>query len=91
MKAIIESPISLVVMKERLPILKECSVSYYINYEYQYNSNEWVNITVIPRKITLTELDMNELFFEIFISSNIKMEYVGLGGRGCDFCINITQ
>jgi len=68
---------------EVLVVLKDFSV--------MFEFNEYTRITtLLPQKITLTEWDMNHLFSIIDSGSPYyTLNYVFLGGEGCDFAIKI--
>ena len=46
-------------------------------------------IFIEKQKITLNEIDMNELFDEVF--NIFDIDYACMGGKGCDFNINVSQ
>lgn len=65
------------------------------NFTVHHNlwvSNELVTFDILPQKITLTEVDMNTLFFNI-IDDYFKYEltYAPLGGAGCDFALELCS
>ena len=64
--------------------------SVYNRIEYSAEEKSWT-ITIQPQKVTLSDVDMNTLFSDVFYMLDYRIEYAGLGGRGCEFAINIYQ
>lgn len=65
--------------------------------KFSVHHNIWVGLEevtfdILPQKITLSEVDMNTLFFNI-IDDYFKYEltYAPLGGEGCDFALHICS
>lgn len=54
-------------------------------------SPDQVVMTVAVQKVTLDEFAINHLFAEFLgVFFDIKLEYAGLGGAGCDFALRLT-
>ena len=82
MKAIINEGFG--IYKEN--ILDESLLSKYSIYHKDLGGS----IFVMEQKITLTEEDMNELFYGLFCKAEgLRFEYVFLGFG--DFCISLTM
>jgi hypothetical protein len=43
------------------------------------------------QKITLDDLDMNELIYDGLWVLDMNFQYAGLGGRGCETSFTVTQ
>jgi len=63
-------------------ILRQHSVLYSIDNK---------QLIIPTQKITLTELDMNVIFFEVFCFFETQLKYGGLGGHGCDFSVELIR
>lgn len=49
-------------------------------------------LTIAPQKIRLEDENMNHLFSEVFYyCNNLEISYCPLGGKGCEFSIDIKQ
>jgi hypothetical protein len=77
MIAYIKDPIKWLITEDIAYIFDEFSIYY----------NE---THILPQKITVSEVDMNYLFSEVFLG-DVIIEYGFYGGEGCDFSINIKE
>lgn len=51
-----------------------------------------IQFAIYQQKVTLDEFAMNTLFYDVInIYFDYDIAYSYLGGKGCDFSINITQ
>jgi len=66
-------------IKEVSDFLKQFTIFHKIKGDF---------IFIETQKVNLNEIDMNELFDEIFYMFNI--EYAGMGGAGCEFSLNVS-
>jgi hypothetical protein len=57
-------------------------------HSYDIVDNSTV-LVITVQKITLTEYDMNLLFYEILATIPLSIKYAGLGGAGCDFALSV--
>lgn len=48
-------------------------------------------VEILTQKVTLDEITMNTLFYEVLCFTEHKLGYGHLGGRGCDFCLELTN
>jgi len=50
-----------------------------------------ISFNIPPQKITLEEVNMNTLFFEVLnVYFNIKCRYMSLGGEGCEMAFEVS-
>lgn len=82
MKLIIEDIIK--INKEQLEedykeILPEFTIFYKEDEE---------NIYIEKQKIALNEIDINTLFYNLFLD-NVEIKYAYLGGRGCELSLSL--
>lgn len=55
-------------------------------------SNELVTFDILPQKITLSEINMNTLFFNVLDDYfKFNLTYAPLGGKGCDFALEVRS
>jgi hypothetical protein len=85
MKALINDNIQLFYSSELLEKFSRYNVSVVKNI------NDTRHVMIVPQKITLDEVQMNDLLNEIQESSEIDIEFVftPLGGLGCEFCVTL--
>lgn len=81
-----------IIIKDKILVGNE-NIEYHIELLKYYSIHFEINsdglIEIGEQKITLDEIDVNELFFEIFYDS--KIEYCAIGGKGCEFSISIIS
>lgn len=70
-----------------LPICKEYSVAHEFKYSPEQKHHSF---TLKSQKITLDEVAMNALFYDALMQFGFQIEYAALGGRGCEFSIEIV-
>lgn len=63
----------------------------YIVYHRVENNESGVRFTLEVQKVVLDEIQMNHVFSILNEFMNINIEYVQLGGKGCDFAMEITN
>ena len=62
--------------------------SYSMHYTLEYFSDYWW-FEVPVQKVVLNELCMNTLFHEALFLLEYELDYAGLGGKGCDFSLEM--
>lgn len=84
MKAIIDYDIIVNEARVDKSLLKKYSVEFKIE--------NGKTLIIEPQKISLDEIAMNHLFSEVFYyCNNLEISYCPLGGKGCEFSIDIKQ
>jgi hypothetical protein len=68
--------------------LHDLLTTWSIWHSYDIVGNTTV-LAITVQKITLTEYDMNHLFYEILATIPLSIQYSGLGGAGCDFALSV--
>lgn len=68
--------------------VKELNKKFGVISYYLFGNTE-SKVTIPIQKIYLDETDMNELFHDYLYLFDYSIEYSALGGKGCDFAINV--
>lgn len=69
-------------------LLRKFSIHYTLD-THMYGMTLFIH----DQKVNLDDIAMNTLFSDVFecMGFNYDLRYVGLGGAGCEFCLEITQ
>jgi hypothetical protein len=71
---------------EACAVLNKFGVHYTLTYKAHC-----IVFLLKTQKITLDDLDMNELIYDGFWVLDMNFQYAGLGGRGCETSFTVTQ
>lgn len=61
---------------------------YSVYYKLEHKSDCWL-FEIPVQKINLSEENMNTLFHEALFLLEYELDYAGLGGKGCDFSLEM--
>jgi hypothetical protein len=68
-------------------LLTQFTVSHHISIE-----TDVTKFIIDSQKITLDEVNMNTLFFNVFsVYFDVTINYAGIGGPGCDFAVYVLS
>ena len=71
---------------DEINLCKKFGIRYSID-----DSIELVTFKILVQKITLDSFDINELLCDVFYLFEYEMQYVPLGGQGCDLTLRINS
>jgi hypothetical protein len=76
--------------REDWEYISETLDRFSVHHDIEYRDDAWY-FTLYSQKVTLDEVQMNELFYDILFNAlDYNLEYAPLGGRGCGFALEMT-